>query len=237
MVLDVLIVHFNTPELTRALVHSIRKQCRGDVRINVFDNSDKRPLPKWGGVRIFDNTKGQLIDFRKFLEQYPDRFGDEGTRRNDWASAKHMKTIDYCFDLLPDGFILMDSDILLKQDITWMADRRFAWAGWRRQYKTPLGYRTRLWPFLCWLNVPVLRENGIGYFNAEHCWNLIPDQAGAYDDTGCWVLSEADRKGLRGMEVWIDEYMVHFGSASWGLAHSRQEAQEEWLKKNRRYWE
>jgi len=61
------------------------KQCRGDVRINVFDNSDKRPFPEMDGVRVFDNTHGQLIDFRKFLSGYPKRFGEW---KNDWASAR-----------------------------------------------------------------------------------------------------------------------------------------------------
>lgn len=233
MVLDVLIVHFNTPELTRALVYSIRKQCRGDVRINVFDNSDKRPFPEMDGVRVFDNTHGQLIDFRKFLSGYPERFGEWG---NDWASARHAKTIDYCFDLLPDGFVLMDSDILLKRDITWMADRRYAWSGWRRLYGTPAGTRERLWPFLCWLNVPMLREHGIRYFNERYMWKLMPGP-GAYDDTGAWVLRACKGAGLRGYEVNIDDYIVHFGSASLGKTHSLIENQMKWLYNNRQYYE
>lgn len=234
MVLDVLIVHFNTPELTQALVKSIRKFSRKEVRINVFDNSDKRPFPPMDGVRIIDNTKGQLIDFNRFLAGYPERFGDV-ERKNDWGSAKHSKTIDYCFDLFPDGFILMDSDILLKQDYTWMADTRFAWSGWRRVYKTPYGYKERVWPFLCWINVPMLREHGIRYFNSEHMWKLMPGP-GAYDDTGAWLLQATLAAGLRGMEVYIEDYMVHYGSASWGTTQSQQDNQEEWLEKYSKLW-
>lgn len=235
MVLDVLIVHFNTPELTKALLKSIRKFARKEVRVTIFDNSTTRPFPETEGVRIIDNTRGQLIDFKKFLAGYPERFGED-EKRNDWASAKHSKTIDYCFDLFPDGFILMDSDILLKQDFTWMADKRFAWSGWRRVYQTPYGNKERIWPFLCWINVPMLREKGIRYFNEEHIWKLMPGP-GAYDDTGSWLLQASLDKGLQGMEVYIDDYMIHFGSASWGKTHSVEENQRKWLENNRRYWE
>ena len=233
--MDVVIVHFNTPVLTTALVKSIRKWCGNDVKVNVFDNSDRAPFPQMDGVRIYDNTRGQLIDFKKFLAQYPERFG-EVEKQNDWASAKHCKTIDYCFDLFPDGFLLMDSDILLKKDVRWMADRRFAWSGWRRLYKTPYGVKERLWPFLCWLNVPVLRQKGIRYFNEEHIWKLMPGD-GAYDDTGAWVLKASLDAGLQGMEVYIDDYMVHFGSASWGKEHSKGRAQESWLETYKSLWQ
>lgn len=234
--MDILIVHYNTPELTGALVRSIWKWCGKDgVRINVFDNSTERPFPETEGVRIWDNTRGQLIDFKEFLGRYPLRFG-EAERGNDWASAKHCWTVDYCFDLLPGGFLLMDSDILLKGDVLWMADQGVAWSGWRRLYKTPRGVQERLWPFLCWLNVPMLREFGIRYFNENWMWKLKPG-AGEYADTGAWVLKESLRAGLPCREVYIDDYMVHFGSASWGKSHSRQEAQREWLEKNRRYYE
>lgn len=233
--IDVVIVHFNTPELTQALLMSIRKFARKEVRVTIFDNSTTKPFPETEGVRIIDNTRGQLIDFKKFLAGYPERFGDD-EKRNDWASAKHSKTIDYCFDLFPDGFILMDSDILLKQDFTWMADKRFAWAGWRRVYQTPYGNKERIWPFLCWINVPMLREKGIRYFNEEHIWKLMPGP-GAYDDTGSWLLQASQEAGLSGMEVYIDDYMVHFGSASWGKTHSRKENQDEWLRKYRALWQ
>ena len=152
----ILIVHYNTPELTEALVRSINKWDPGFWEITVFDNSDRRRFPDGvaDNVRIIDNTEGQIIDFRAFLRQYPTMFGEEF---NDWASAKHTYTIDRCFDLLPDGFLLMDSDILLKRSPREFVDRSVAWSGTRRIYQTPKGDRQRLWPFLCWINVPVAR--------------------------------------------------------------------------------
>ena len=40
----VAIVHYNTPELTRATILSIRKHGGMNYRIVVFDNSDQRPF-------------------------------------------------------------------------------------------------------------------------------------------------------------------------------------------------
>ena len=39
--MDVLIIHYNTPELTAAAIRSLWKHTPG-ARVTVFDNSDKR---------------------------------------------------------------------------------------------------------------------------------------------------------------------------------------------------
>ena len=60
----VAIIHYNTPDLTEAAILSLRKQCKEDYAVVVFDNSDKRPFTKkMKSVRRIDNTKGQLVDF------------------------------------------------------------------------------------------------------------------------------------------------------------------------------
>ena len=69
----VAIVHYNTPELTEACIHSIRRHGGKDYRIVVFDNSDKRPFPKMKDVEVFDNTKGQIFNFDQELEKYPNK--------------------------------------------------------------------------------------------------------------------------------------------------------------------
>ena len=60
---------------------------------------------------------------------------------------------------------------------------------------------------------------------------------GAYDDTGAWVLKASLDAGLQGMEVYIDDYMVHFGSASWGKEHSKGRAQASWLETYKSLWQ
>lgn len=61
----VAVVHFNTPELTRAAILSIRKHGGADYRYVVFDNSDRRPFGKMDGVEVIDNTKGKYVNFDK----------------------------------------------------------------------------------------------------------------------------------------------------------------------------
>ena len=76
--INILIVHFNTPNLTECLVKSINK-FSPDSNIYIFDNSDKLPFTaKFDNVTIFDNTKGEIIDFDKWLEKYPNRFKSGG---------------------------------------------------------------------------------------------------------------------------------------------------------------
>ena len=72
--INFVIVHYNTPELTTCLCCSILKQ-HNDAKIFIFDNSDKRPFmnSELFDATYFDNTKGQIIDFDAKLKEYPNR--------------------------------------------------------------------------------------------------------------------------------------------------------------------
>lgn len=110
---NVAIVHYNTPELTAATIRSLWKHTP-DAVVTVFDNSDRHRFRAMDGVRILDNTTGRLVDFAAMLGRYPEKMP---TACN-WGSEKHIASVDYLFDILPDGFVLMDSDVLVKRDIT-----------------------------------------------------------------------------------------------------------------------
>jgi hypothetical protein len=125
---QVAIVHFNTPEITEAAIWSLRKHGGEDYEVFVFDNSDERPFlaakqrgTMHGKVTVFDNTKGQIIDFEKELAKYPDRDDRIGCAKGcSYGSDKHMMSVQKLWELLPDGFVLMDSDVLIKENIDWM---------------------------------------------------------------------------------------------------------------------
>jgi SAM-dependent methyltransferase len=71
---NVAIIHYNTPELTEALIQSVRKHGGENYRVFVFDNSDERPFKyKMRGVKVFDNTRAQILDFDAELAKYPDK--------------------------------------------------------------------------------------------------------------------------------------------------------------------
>ena len=117
------IIHFNTPELTEAGIKSLRKHGGEDYRVVVFDNSATLTLPdgkviqarpftvKMDGVEVIDNTRGQVIDFDKFLAEHPDRNPSVGIYKSSvWGSAKHIVTVQKLWELLPEPFSAAQGD-------------------------------------------------------------------------------------------------------------------------------
>ena len=120
---EVAIVHYNTPELTEACIYSIRKHGGEKYHITIFDNSNERPFTKkMEGVTVIDNTKGQVIDFNKELAKYPKA---KHGQINGYGSDKHMLSVQKLWDLIPEGFLLLDSDVIIKQSVDhmWMDDQ------------------------------------------------------------------------------------------------------------------
>lgn len=228
---NIVIVHFNTPEVTKAEVRSIRKHTPSDCRITIFDNSDKRPFKHIEGVDIIDNTKGQLIDFKALLNCYPDKIP---TTCNDWGSVKHCYTVDYLWNIFGEGFVLMDSDVLVKKDITSFFDARYPWVGttyWNPD--SPFAKVPRVLPFLCWINVPLCRDNGIRYYDHIRNWKLHPGGPETWYDTGASFLEDCRAKKLEGKEVDIYDYIVHYGAGSDFRKEDRVRA---WMHKHEDLW-
>ena len=197
-----LIINYKTPTFTEAAVRSIRKWSP-NIEVVVYDNSGD-----YDGSAdcIIDND----IDFTEFLRQYPNKILTE----NDWGSVKHCYTIDRCFDLFPEGFILLDSDIIVTQDITplWKPDK--VWVG--EIIKTRFNYIPRVAPFCCYINVPMCREYGIRYFNDQWMWRLHtnPTEPDAdWYDTGAFFTRET--ASLPHLEVEISNYIVHYKGGSY----------------------
>ena len=221
---DIGIVHYNTPELTAALVRSIRKFTSG-CHITVLDNSDKRPFEPSDGVSVLDNTRGQLVDFKALLGRYP----DQQPTCNDQGSAKHIASVDYLFDILTDGFVLMDSDILLKRDIGIFWDESVAWMGSaeppRYSFMTP-----RLAPYLLWLNVPMLRAHGIRFWHEGMAYKLS-HSGEPYYDTGGSLYRDCTEARLPEHYINIYDYIEHYGSGSYN--NSDPNAVRYWLDKHK----
>lgn len=225
--IQVAVVHYNTPELTDAAIRSLNKRTPGCM-VTVFDNSDEKPfVNNFGNVTVIDNTKGQVIDFDEMLSHYPDKQDDDRNRSN-FGSAKHCRSVDYLFDVLPDGFVLMDSDVLISKDIKGFVRHDKAVAGTRL---TKDGV-TLFQPMLCWLNVPMLKANGIRYFNGEKMWALSNTFPNNRYDTGAWLYEDVSGKGLDFIDIDIYRYIIHFGHGSW-----RKKDYTQWLDNNRTLFE
>jgi len=233
------IVHYNTPKLTQCAIRSLWKHTPG-VHVTVFDNSDRLTFMLKNAVfvagnapliDVIDNTQGQLIDFGAWLETFPDREPSPG---NNYGSAKHCYSVEWLCDHLGEPFLLMDSDVLVRQDVSeFFRHPGCAWAGELGQnVRRRFGYDFRkVQPFLCWLNVPLLREHGIHYFNGEWMWNLTTKKPNHRYDTGAWLHKAVTEAGLPVHELPLRDYIVHLGHGSW-----RDKGPMQWLEEHRELW-
>lgn len=233
---QIAIIHFNTPELTEACVKSIRKHgCYWPVVI--LDNSTERPFAKkMAGVKVIDNTKGEIINFDSELEKFPNRNAEIGGGGL-WPSAKHMMSVQKLWELLPDGFILVESDVLVKRDIRVLWDERYAAVGGRQAIggiQAP-----RLLPMLCYLNVPLLKANGAKYFDDKRTFGLLADPKDLKNwyDTGAVVLEDIVRTKPQLVALLynhITHFYEHYRHGSWRC--SELQAQKNWLNQHRSLW-
>lgn len=226
---NICIVHYNTPELTECLIKSINK-FTPDSKIYIFDNSDKAPFTyKQDNIVYIDNTKNQIINFDEWLAQYTNKNNSNG-KNNHFSSAKHCYTIEKCIELINDNFILLDSDILLKQDITPFFDNNFIYVG-KSEYQTNCKNVKqhsikRLLPYICFINVKKCKEKNIHYFDENYMNGLYVSEEGDLYDTGAGFLKNVEKSGLTGQEVNIYDYIVHCGAGSWSTTDKQA-----WLAK------
>ena len=164
------IVHFNTPVLTKCLLLSIRRHHPHDDVI-IFDNSDKYPLGMNRLVnKIYDNTHGNIINFDAELAKYQYRDVITQTKIGvNFGSAKHAMSIDWLCNHIGDDFVLLDSDVLLKRPIDFI-DSNYACIC--DIYKNIDGSKLRCAPMLCYINVHMLSNLGISYFDPERMLGL-----------------------------------------------------------------
>lgn len=226
--MDILTVHYNTPKMMECMIRSL--SCRTVCRIHVFDNSDEAPFVNmFPNVDVIDNTRGQIINFDEWLLRFPER----KPRMSNYGSPKHCKTVDMCFDMFPDGFILMDSDVLVKKDITPLWDESNAFVG-EKFLDTPKGVPVyRILPFLCYINVPLLKKYGIRYFNHEWMWHLTGGFPNKWYDTGAWFCKACVEKNVPFGEINVNDYIEHYFHGSHATLNNTL---DEWLHKHKDLW-
>ena len=239
----VVIINYNTTMLTEAAILSLRKHGGEAYRVVVFDNSDREPFARpMRGVEVVDNTQGQIIDFDRELERYPERDRSIGCAKGcEFGSAKHMMTVQKLWELIPDGFVLMESDILLKRPIDEFFDDTQSVVGYCQQHQphNPYGIG-RMLPMLCYMNVPMLTREGARYFDPTRTYGLLEggrENRNNWYDTGAPLLADilAKRPRLIGRHVDIREFVEHYGSGSWQNNDKTQQAV--WLEQHRELWE
>ena len=235
---EVAIVHFNTPELTEACILSVRKHGGQQYHITVFDNSDVRPFTaKMEGVTVIDNTKGQVIDFDKELAKYQKaQYG----KVNNYASDKHMMSVQKLWDIINAPFLLLDSDVLLKQSVDFMFKDDVVAVGHVQNPQPGNNFNLgRLVPMVCYINVPLCREYGLTYFDPKRAWMIhsdnLHDRANWYD-TGASFYEDIHTKknGCRGTRIDIRPLMEHYKRGSWW--GNCQGDHKKWLENHKNLW-
>ena len=231
-----LIIHYNTPLLTECLVKSINKFVDNAI-IYILDNSTSSPFKShFSNVILMDNTKGQLIDFDKWLSMYPNRkLSKEGTKC--FGSAKHCYSVEKCMDFIGEPFILLDSDVLLKKDVSELFDDNMMYVG---DIDPGAVHRIkRVYPFICYINTPICKENNVHFFNENYMHGLMKTDSNSESnkyDTGAYFYLAAEEYEHRRINYM--EYVVHYGHGSWNKLGVRKNIpKEEWLSVNRKYWD
>lgn len=236
----VAIIHYNTPELTRACIGSLiyNGGVEDRLRIVVFDNSDSKPFGDASGVTVIDNTQGQVIDFDAELAKFPDRCDAIGVFGECvYGSAKHMMTVQKLWELIPQGFVLMESDVLIKKSIAHLWNEEFATVGHNQmaQPQNPMQIG-RICPMLCYMNVPLLVKHGARYFDPARTYGLLAggrQNRNNWYDTGAVLFEDVKntKPWLRGKHVDIRELVEHYASGSW--RRNDPEEQKRWVEAHR----
>ena len=237
---QVAIVHYNTPELTEAAILSLRKHGGEDYEVTIFDNSNERPFCKqMKGVRVIDNTRGQVLDIEAKIKKFPNRY--RYGVYNGWGSDKHMISIQKLWEILPDGFLLMDSDILLKKNVDFMFNENYCAVGHVQSAEKARNRAgiDRMVPMLCYINVPMCRKCGIEYFDPKRSWMMhsgdVTDRRNWYD-TGASFLEDikSHKNGARGLRIDIRPLMEHYQRGSWQKNDVNDHLK--WLEQHRDLW-
>lgn len=242
---NVAIVHFNTPELTEAAILSLRKHGGEDYKVYILDNSDKRPFKVkkrgkasagLGDVKVFDNTKGQLLNFDNEMERFPDKDATLCGENNCWGSDRHAMSVQLLWDLIPDGFLLMDSDVLIKQSVDFMFMQDECVCG---HIIGANGYvKERLAPMLLWINVPLCRAGGARFFDPERTWCMYKGIANRQNcwDTGAVLLHDVRtlKPQCHGKRIDIRPLIEHYGNGSW--KNNNVSDHKVWLSEHRNLW-
>lgn len=237
---NVCIIHYNTPVLTAHLVKSINKHTPG-TNIFIFDNSDQHPfINSFNNVTVFDNTKGQIINFDQWLKKYPNR-EKSGGKANNWGSAKHAYSVEKCMELIKEPFVLFDSDVLVKKDFSALFDETVCYKGEVINQPGTNNKIKRVLPFICFVNTPMCKTKGIHYFDENYMHGLrFKGRSDDYDTGGALYILTEQKGGLHS-EIKVADYIEHYGNGSWVSAAEKMKRPKhmpifEWLDKYKEYW-
>lgn len=230
MMKKVCIVHYNTPYALSCLINSINKHTQ-NTKIYIFENSDKEPFVNtFDNVEIFDNTRGQILDYETILQNYPERHLTPSSKYK-WGSFKHCLAIQKCIELIDDNFVLMDTDILLKKDFSDLYQEDKIFVG--EIEKISEHFELRVAPYLCFINVKMCKQHNINYF-CDNILGLKVNKGRLVFDTGAYFYKVS--KDLKNATIKLGDYIIHYGHGSLHLNDEARPSLDEWLNIYEEFW-
>lgn len=209
------IIHYNTPIITTCLIGSIRK-FHPDADITIFDNSDKQPFDKtlFEDIEYLDNTQQQLIHFDEYISKFTDTV--ESSRKiNNFGSAKHAMSVEYLCNTFNNPFILLDSDVLLKRQVSCIYDENCICVSdiincvYANKVKKP-----RIAPFITMINPALMHRYNIHFFDANRIDGLT--KAGHYNDTGSSFFEDISMNIPQYFKkIRYTDFVEHYGKGSY----------------------
>ena len=231
------IINYNTQELTEAVIYSAMRNGGDDFHFVIFDNSDKKPWhtpDTLKDIAVINNTDGQFVNFERELANYPRKRKSQGCDGLCiFGSVKHMMSVEWLVQNMEGAFLLADSDILIKSDITELWQEEYTATG---TIEKDWSYGvSRLQPYLCFINAPECRRLGLHYFDPMRTWGLgtgRTEKANWYD-TGASFLEDVQYyAGAHFKEIDNGSMIEHLGHGSW----KGNGGEKEWLYIHRELW-
>ena len=211
------ICNFNTTELTNNCVESIFKNVYAmPFRVVVLDNSSQQRFTLRSSlvgrdVQVIDNTKMQVIDFKKMHS------GINSSTKN-FAAFDHTFSIQFLMNVCQTKkLVILDSDTIVVNDFDFLLDNSNIIVSdiqqsWFSQ-NDKINKKTRFIPFVQMLDIEMLRAKGISYFQLGkiQCGMSQPSQQ---YDTGSWLYEQAIQKNVPIKQICFAQYVKHLFSGS-----------------------
>lgn len=218
------ICNYNTSALTNKCIESIIKYVKSfEYRILLFDNSDREQFilqnkKNYNIIDYIDNTKQQILNFDELLKKYLKL--DHKHSNN--GSMKHCYTIQYLIQNCNNNdLILIDSDATLIKDIDFI-DNQFITVADIQLHDFPIGNNknnkywsySRFIPFIQYLNIKMIKENSINFFDPYRIQGGLVYKANRYD-TGASFYEDVINKKIKFNKIKFTDYVNHIGGQSW----------------------
>lgn len=205
----VLTANFNSNELTKTMILSLRKQLGFDIPVTIIDNSTQTKWDKSieNNIEVIDNTNFKILpDYKQ-------------------PSLNHGYSIDYALKKIENEWVILcDCDILYKsslKNIVNFTHKDFDICGEIGHDVLP---KDRLFPYFCILNNKKIKFYNIDFFDEQTDLNK------GYD-TGYSLLVNSQKNKLKIKNIGINNYVKHLKG---GVLRNKDK--NKWFNENKELW-